>query len=447
MIKIKIDSRQVTPGDTFIAIIGDTFDGHDFIDQAISNGATKIIAQKGEYFIEYIIVSNTKEYLEEYLVTNYAHFFKDLKIIAITGTNGKTTTAYLAYQMLNELNISAAYIGTIGFYANKEFIQDLNNTTPNILETYELLLQCLELNCQVVIMEVSSHALVQNRIKGLKLDAAVFTNLTQEHLDYHQNIKDYLNAKLKIMDYLKQDGVMIVNSDDAYAKYFNYHNLITVGETGSNYKLEKYTVNNNLNTIYFNNLKVTTNLSAKFNVYNYLMALAAVNTIVSNIETIINISSKISAPKGRCEIIPVRGSIAVVDYAHTPDAVLKIITAFKSTKGKIITIIGCGGDRDRTKRPIMATIATTCSDHVVFTNDNPRTEDPKEIISDMIKDLENTNYEVIYDRSFAIKKGLELLKSNDVLLILGKGHEEYQIIGKDKKSFSDCKEVLKLLDL
>lgn len=451
MLNIKTDSRKVTKGDTFIALKGNTVDGHDYIQQAIDNGATKIIAEYGNYSVETMIVENTLEYLKNYLVDNYSEKVNELKLIGVTGTNGKTTTCYLIYQILNKLGIKTCYIGTIGCYIDNDVLE-LSNTTPDILELYNLLLNAQEKDCQVVVMEVSSHSIAMERIKGLKFDLCAFTNLTQDHLDYHKTMENYCQTKAKIIDFLKENGKIIVNVDDLYSKTFICDKSLLLGEEGKDYQLIDYKLVNTYTEIKFNcnakEYQVKTNLIGKFNVYNYLTSLAIVHNLNIPVENILNITEDIKAPMGRCEIIKINNSIAVIDYAHTPDAVSKIISSFKEvTKGKIITIIGCGGNRDPKKRPIMGNIATLNSDYVIFTNDNPRCEDEKEIMKDILKGVTTSNYTVIYDRRTAIRKGLSLLENDDSLLILGKGHEDYQIIGYDKIHLSDKEEVYRYINL
>lgn len=450
MLNIKIDSRKVVSGDTFVAIRGNTVDGHDYIEQAIINGATKIICEEGSYSVETVVVEDTNEYLKNYLVDNYSKLFEDLKLIGVTGTNGKTTTCFLTYQMLNKLGIKACYIGTIGCYFDDKKIE-LSNTTPDILELYNLLLGAKDNGCRVIVMEVSSHSIALERIKGLKYDVCAFTNLTQDHLDFHKTMDEYCKAKANIISYLKDNGRIIVNTDDFYSNYFICDKSLSLGETGNDYKILDYGLFNTYTDINFshndNVYEIKTNLIGKFNVYNYLTSLAILNCLGIEINNIFNVTCEIQAPDGRAEIIKVGNSIAVVDYAHTPDAVSKIISSFREvTKGRIITIVGCGGDRDPKKRPIMGNIASENSDYVIFTDDNPRTEDEKLIMKDILAGVSRDNYTVVYARKEAIKTGLEMLNDQDTLLILGKGHEDYQIIGREKVHLSDKEEVYKYIN-
>ena len=445
MLKIKTDSRLVRSKDTFVAIKGNTVDGHDFIEDAIRMGASKIVCEKGEYKVETLVVKDTKEYLNIYLKENYSHLFSDTKFIGITGTNGKTTTAYLTSQLLTYLGVPNSYIGTIGYFINGEKEGTLSNTTPDILTLYNLIIDSINKGSKAIVMEVSSHALEENRINGINFDVAAFTNLTEDHLDFHKTMEDYLNSKLKILNHLKENSKMIVNADDVNSKFFSKGETYKVGIHGD-YKILDYKFNNINSDIKFeydNNIyELKTNLLGEINVYNSLMSLAIINKLGIPIEKIIKISDKVYAPMGRNQIIDINGAKAVIDYAHTPDAVSKIIdTAREYTKGKIYVVIGCGGNRDKTKRPIMGNIASEKGDFVIFTDDNPRCEKEEDIINDILKGVNKNNYEVIVNRSEAIHKGLSLLEEGDTLLILGKGHENYQIFGTKKSYFSDLDEV------
>ena len=450
MINIKTNSRKVKPGDTFVAIKGFTVDGHDYIEDAIKAGATKIVCEHGSYSVEALVVPSTKEWVQKYIVDNYKDEVNKLRIIGVTGTNGKTTTCFLTYQALKKLGVNAAYMGTIGFYYG-DTKYELNNTTPEILDLYSYFIEALEQGVTDVVMEVSSHSLCEKRVEGLEFSEVAFTNLTEDHLDYHKTMENYLNAKLLILKQIKKDGVVIVNNDDDYGKYFEVGNYKTLGYSGDNYKILDYSQTDKGTLISFmvdgKNYEIETNLRSKFNVYNYLTCLALLNNLGFSIDEIAEVTKSIYPPKGRCEQIAVNGGEAVIDYAHTPDAVDKIISAFlENKKGKVITIVGCGGDRDPLKRPIMGNIASEKSDYVIFTSDNPRTEDPKAILDDIIKGVRKDNYEVEIDRPIAIRKGLDMIGNNDVLLILGKGHEDYQIIGHTKHHLDDAEEVRKYLE-
>ena len=449
MIKYETDSRKIVPGQTFVAIKGYTVDGHNYIEDAIKKGATEIICEKEVLSsVPTTIVENSALYFQKKLVDEYKDDFKNLKIIGITGTNGKTTSAFLTYQAINKLGKKAAYMGTLGFMCD-DYHEELLNTCPEILTIYKLLEYCIEKNVEYVIMEISSHALDLKRIEGLNFDICAFTNLTEDHLDYHKTMENYLKFKLSIIDYLKSDGTMIVNKDDESSIEFinRFDNTKTFGLPKADYEIDSFNIHPNYTDIKFNvdnvSYSVTTNLTSKFNIYNYLTMFSIVHELGFDAESIINITKELKQPKGRCETYKVKDGFAVVDYAHTPDAVLKVVTAYKDlAKARIITLVGCGGDRDPLKRPIMGEIASNYSDYVIFTNDNPRTENPENIMKDILKGVKKDNYEVCLDRREAIKKALDMIKKDDIVLLLGKGHEDYQILGHTKIHLDDSEEIL-----
>ena len=453
MFKYETNSRLIKPGQTFVAIKGYTVDGHDYIEDAIKNGAVAVIAQKEvKCDVPVTVVENSAEYYQKLLVKEYKDEFKDLKLIGITGTNGKTTSAYLTYQMLLDLGKKAAYIGTIGFMCG-DYFKELPNTSPEILTTYKLLEKAKEMECEYVVMEVSNFALDQKRIEGLEFVAGAFTNLTEDHLDYHKTMENYLKAKLLLTDYIKKDGVLLVNKDDEASKKFieRFKNTKTFGYGNADYDILSDDIYPDHTDIIFKvnekEYKVTTNLTSKFNVYNYFTMFSILHELGFEINELIEKTKDLKAPKGRCETYKVKDGFAVVDYAHTPDAVLKTVTAYKElAKARVITLVGCGGDRDPMKRPIMGEIASNYSDYVIFTNDNPRTEDPENIMKDILKGVKKDNYEVCLDRREAIKKALDMIQKDDIVLLLGKGHEDYQILGHTKVHLDDSEEILKYIE-
>ena len=433
---IKIDSRKIKEGDTFIALRGINNDGHKYVIDAINNGATTVIVEDGEYSVNTIVVKDTKEYLKEYLENNYYDEIKKLKLIGMTGTNGKTTTCYLIYQALNKTNKKCAYIGTLGFYLIDEK-RTLNNTTPSLYELYDMLLECVSKGYEYVVMEVSSQGLSMGRVDTLIFDYVIFSNLTQDHLDYHGTMEEYLKCKLKLFDMVTDKR--FVNVDSEYKDYFINDNTVTYGFNDSDYKIEDYDINLDGSNLVVNGINYKTKLIGIHNLYNVLVVIAILKEMKLDINTEI-----LNAPKGRMDVIKKDDNIIVIDYAHTPDAVSNIIaSARKLNPDNIITIIGCGGDRDKTKRPIMASISCELSDYCIFTSDNPRGEEPLEILNDMIRNLNKDNYETIENREKAIIKGIQSIKKNDILLVLGKGHENYQIIKNVKYDFDDKEIVLK----
>ena len=416
------DSRKVNKGDAFIAIRGIKGDGHDYIKDAIDRGCSKIICEYGNYDYDNIeIVDSTKEYLDNYIKNKYVDIVKNLKLIGITGTNGKTTTAFLIYQALNKVNIKCAYIGTVGFYMDGNNYDNIN-TTPVILSLYHMLIECVRNDIEYVVMEVSSQGLYYDRVKYLEFDYAVFTNLTQDHLDFHKTMNEYLKCKLKLFDMLKYNGVGIINSDDKYYKYFITDNCITYGASGD-YKISD--INNS--SFKFNNIMYNTKLIGNYNIYNICVVIIILELLNIDNNTIKSVVSSLDSAPGRMDMINYKDSTIIIDYAHTPDAVEKVIKAVKGDN-RVITIIGCGGNRDNSKRKHMGKIALAYSDYVIYTTDNPRYEDPYDIILDMIQLLDSFNYEILVNRKKAIIKGIQMLKKGDILLILGKGHEDYQEI-------------------
>ena len=440
---IKIDSRKIKKGDTFIALRGINDDGHKYVVDAINNGASTVIVEEGNYSVNTIVVKDTKEYLKEYLENNYYDEIKKIKLIGITGTNGKTTTSYLIYQALNKINKKCAYIGTLGFYLIDEQI-NLNNTTPNLYELYEMILECVKKGYEYVVMEVSSQGLAMGRVDTLIFDYVIFTNLTQDHLDYHKTLENYVLEKQKLFK-MTNDSFAIINSDDIYSNYFILDNKnITYGKTSNDYKI--IDINSTLKGSSFkiNNEEYFTKLIGEYNIYNITIVIILLKLLdTSNIKEIIE---SLDSPNGRMDMINYNENIIIIDYAHTPDAVEKIITnVSKLPHNKIITLIGCGGNRDKTKRSVMGDIATKNSDYVVFTSDNPRFENTKKILKDITCKLDKKNYKIIVNRKKAIKKSVQILSKNDILLLLGKGHEDYQVIKDKKIPFSDKEIVLKYL--
>ena len=450
-VALKTDSRAVKPGDTFIAISNVARDGHDYIEQAIANGATKIIAEHGSYKVETIIVESTREYLKTYLYENYYPLIKDIKLIGLTGTNGKTTTCLMTYQILKMLKKNVAYMGTIGFYYG-DVKKPMVNTTPDVDVLYNMLLEAKENGVEYFVMEVSSHALDKDRIHGLEFDEVAFTNLTQDHLDYHKTLENYANAKRILFTKTRNDKIAIINGDDEHYQHFvlESNNNIIIGQHDSDVKILEMSFSH-LGTIfkfeYLNHeYQARLNMVGRYNIYNYLIALLLVNKLGVKIEDILALNDKLKAPAGRMELLKYGTNSIFVDYAHTPDAVINVLKSAEEFKnGRIITIIGCGGDRDATKRPIMGKAALEHSDYVIFTSDNPRSEDPQMILDDITNGLSGSNFEIEVDRQKAIIKGMQQLKHNDILMILGKGHEDYQITKTGKHHFSDQEEVMKYI--
>lgn len=452
MINIQSDSRKIKPGDTFIAVKCEVNDGHKYIEKAIENGASKVIVEYGNYSVPTEVVPNTRQYLNKYLKDTYKETLNKMNIIGLTGTNGKTTTAKLIHDSLNDLGSKTAYIGTIGFYIGEK-IKDLPNTSVDICDMYGLLIEAYDKGCKNVVLEVSSHALANGRIETLNFDYAIYTNLTQDHLDFHKTMANYALAKQKLFKKLKPEGTAIINVDDEYKNYFlldNNHN-ITYGFKESDFQITSYKLSSE-NTLFnykHNNeeFKVKTKLLGSYNIYNIMGCITLLNCLKYDNNQIIKTISNLNAPVGRAEIVKYKNNNIVIDYAHTPDAISKIIKTMKQfTKGNTYVVFGCTGDRDRSKREIMAKLVSDLSEYFIFTNDDPHDEDPNQIVEDAFKNAKFDNYEICLDRKEAIIKGINLLKSEDVLLILGKGHEDKMIVkNKQVIPFNDKKVVLEYL--
>ncbi len=448
MINIKSDSRKVKKGDIFIALRGISSDGHSYIDKAIENGASKLIVEEGKYDIPYEVVLDTREYLNNYLKDNYKKYLDEMTIIGITGTNGKTTSAYLIYQALNKLGKKCAYIGTIGYYLDK-LVYRLNNTSPDICEIYDMIINAYDNGYKYIVMEVSSQGLSYNRFNGISFDYAIFTNLTEDHLDYHKTMENYALAKQILFKQCK--GINIINIDDKYKDYFMINNYVTYGFGESDYNIIDYKLSSH-NSIFKvknedNIIEIKSPLIGKYNIYNMMCCYIILDLLKIDNKDIVNVLSKIDSPDGRMNTVKYKDNTIIIDYAHTPDAMKNVFTTVKDLNiNNIYTVFGCTGDRERTKRPIMMNLACTYSKYAIVTSDDLHSEDFNHIVSDMIEGNKHKNYEVIENRGEAIRKGISLLKSNDMLLILGKGHEEYIILKDTKIPFNDLKEVNKILD-
>ncbi len=451
MIKIKTDSRKIVPGDTFVALPGISSDGHDYIDLAIKNGATKIVAQHGSYSASTVIVPDTRVYLNQLLEQEYGYIIDEMKIVGITGTNGKTTSCYLTYQILNNLGIKCAYIGTIGFYL-KDKVRNLPNTSVDIADLYGLLVEAYENGYKYVCLEVSSQGLSMNRFQTIKFDVAVFTNLTQDHLDYHKTMDNYCVAKQQLFKQIKKNGKAIINSDDKYKDYYllKDNDNVTFGKNGD-YKILSMKFSSKISLLEYSynnkNYVVKTHLLGEYNLYNLITSISICHELGIDLDKINNVIDKLKMPSGRMEKIEYNDNVIIVDYAHTPDAIENILKTIKPIcEGNLYVVFGCTGSRDKTKRPIMTSMVLNNVTKAIITIDDPHDEDPKEIVNDMLVGIDLTNYEVCLDRKKAIHLGMDLLRENDFLLILGKGHEEF-IILKDKKiPFNDKNEVLNYID-
>lgn len=436
--KIEYDSREVKENDVFFCITGFKVDGHDFAQKALLNGASVIICEKELENLDLssatvIKVSDSRKALAVAASNFYGEPSKKLKLIGITGTNGKTTSSYMIKNILEEAGFKVGLIGTIANYIGDKKIPS-HRTTPESLELHKLFKEMVDEGVDYCVMEVSSHSLALNRVYGIEFDEGMFTNLTRDHLDFHKTFENYYNAKLMLF---KNSKASIINIDDEYGeKVFEdiSGNKITYGiKDTSDVKAKNIHMHSkgiSFDLCYKDDIR-TINLSmpGKYNVYNALGSAAVCLNEKIDIEKIQNGLKNVFVP-GRCEIVTKDydlGFEVIIDYAHTPDGLENILrTAREFTKGRLITVFGCGGDRDKTKRPIMGKISGKLSDISIITSDNPRTEDPDAIIEDILKGIESDNYVVIENRKEAIKKAIKIAKKDDVIVVAGKGHEDYQ---------------------
>ncbi|BDU50664.1 UDP-N-acetylmuramoyl-L-alanyl-D-glutamate--2,6-diaminopimelate ligase [Haliovirga abyssi] len=452
--KMEYDSRKIDENDIFVALEGFSIDGHNFIETAINNGCKMVIVSKKVEILDekvtYIKVNNLRKRLGIIASNFYDWPQKKLKIIGITGTNGKTTTTYLIEEILGKV----ARFGTIEYKIGDEIIA-APNTTPESLDVVKMCKKAIEKNIEYLIMEVSSHSLELGRVDMLEFDVAIFTNLTQDHLDFHGDMENYFLAKEKLFSKLKEKSNAIINIDDEFGKrlYNKYSNGISYSNINGDIvgKITNYTNHNMILEIdYIKKSSFETKLMGKFNLYNIMAAFGAGIALGFSEDVLVEKLSNAKRVPGRFETISENQNfMVVVDYAHTEDGLLNILSALEEIKkSKIITIFGAGGDRDKTKRAKMAKAAAKFSDFVIITSDNPRTENPVEILNGVeqgMKDIDYKNYEVIENRELAIKKGIEIAMKNDIVLIAGKGHEDYQIIGKEKIHFDDREIARKFL--
>ena len=460
---IEHDSRKVGKGTLFVCIPGVHVDGHKFIPQAVAAGAQAILTTRSDIEVpEGIAVLQVPE-LQPALDT-IVPFFHDypartMRVIGITGTNGKTTTSYITRAILREAGYKVGLIGTIQIMIEDEVLP-IHNTTPDVVELQHTLAMMRDKGMDYVVMEVSSHALDQNRVAGIEFDTAVFTNLTQDHLDYHKTLENYKLAKAKLFDHVSEPGkkqgkTAVVNIDDAASETMLAHakcaHLTYAIEKEADLRATDILVHANgaeftLNHASFGKMPLKLHITGIFNVYNVMSAVGA--ALAEHIEPqhIKTALTAFTSVPGRFELVKAGQDFSIiVDYAHTPDGVENVLkTARKIAKKRIIAVFGCGGDRDRTKRPIMGRLAAELADVVIATSDNPRTEDPDFILSQVeagVKEAIGTkHHEKITDRRQAIFRAVELAEKDDIVVILGKGHENYQIL-KDKTIHFDDKEV------
>jgi len=457
---VAFDSRKVNTGAIFIAVVGTQVDGHNYIQLAIEKGAIAIVCNSlpAETLpqITYVIVKDTSESLG-YIASNfYDNPSEKLKIVGVTGTNGKTTIVTLLFNLFTDLGYKTGMLSTIQNKINNRVLET-THTTPDALKINELLNQMVDDGCEYVFMEVSSHAIVQHRITGIMYTGGIFTNITHDHLDYHNTFKEYIKAKKLFFDNLPSNAFAITNIDDkngnvmlqnTNAKKFTYGLKNMASYRGK-------IIENGFEGMMMNvdGSEMYSLLSGKFNAYNILAVYATALLLKQNKEEVLVSISKLKGAEGRFDIIrSASGITAIIDYAHTPDALENIISTINSIRThneQLITVVGAGGNRDSSKRPIMAKIASLLSNRVILTSDNPRNEDPMQILKEMREGVDPAKKNmsmVIPDRKEAIITAYNIARSGDMILIAGKGHEKYQEIKGVKYPFDDKEIIAELMN-
>ncbi|HRP03070.1 MAG TPA: UDP-N-acetylmuramoyl-L-alanyl-D-glutamate--2,6-diaminopimelate ligase [Candidatus Kapabacteria bacterium] len=461
---VEYDSRKCKNGSCFVAIKGNNFDGHNYIQQATDNGATAIICQNYPELsdiktnITYILVDNSKAILAKIAHNFYNNPTNNLIVIGITGTNGKTTTSYIIKSIIESANNAVGIIGTTGIYFGNKKI-DTNLTTPESSDLARIFYEMLQSGIKYVVMEVSSVALIMHRVDCIKFKVAGFSNLTQDHLDIHQNMENYADAKKLLFDNLLENSIAVVNSDSKYSEYMlkdcHASKIIRVGRnSNADYKIIKESKKENGNSFLLfgkhSSINVISKLSGSFNIDNCALSATICDVIkIPQVAIQKGLSLSIGAPGRLQRVVLKNKAIAYVDYAHTPDALEKSLLTMNEFanehQSNVICVFGCGGNRDKAKRPLMGTIAEKLSDMVIITNDNPRSELPQAIFDDIMHGINNSSkVRIVEDRHQAINEAYKSSKVNDFILVAGKGHETYQIIGKEYTHFDDIEELQKL---
>ncbi len=456
--KITSDSRNVEKGDLFIAIKGNAADGHAYVNEALARGASVIMLERDvdtEGALK-IRVKDARTASAIAAVNFYGDPSKEIKVIGITGTNGKTTVTYILENILKRAGFSVGVIGTIMYKVADEMIES-DNTTPSPIVLQKLLRRMADCSLDYCVMEVSSHALDQRRTYGIDFGAAVFTNATHEHLDYHKSFNNYLDTKILLFKDLKRDGAAIINRDDPnYERVKKGSSCETVLTYGLTKESDVYAdrADININGSVFDlhlkgeSISVSSPLIGLHNIYNMIAAASCASTEGIGIEMIKEGLESAGGVPGRLEALEEAGIKVFVDYAHTDDALEKVLSTLVPLKrGRLITVFGCGGNRDRAKRPKMGAVAARFSDHVVITSDNPRYEDPGDIIREIVGGI-TPNYKefsIAEDRREAIREALSRAKRGDIVLLAGKGHERYQIVKDEKMPFSDTETAAEFL--
>ena len=456
---VEYDSRNVNKNDLFVCIKGYATDGHKYADMAVKKGAAAIICEDtikvDNEETTIIKVKDTRKALAVVGSNYYDNPSKKLKIIGVTGTNGKTTTTFMLKTILEEEGKKVGLVGTIANYIGNEKLHT-ERTTPESFELQKLFAEMVDKGCEYCVMEVSSHSLALDRVYGIEFEAGIFTNITRDHLDFHKTFENYYAAKFKLFERSK---LAVVNIDDSYGKdvvrdlkEMGKTNIATVSiKEDSDFKAydEKCASRHVEFKIDMDKTEeFTVDMPGEFNIYNSLGVIAAMNKLGISLDSIKKGLEEVVVA-GRCEMVGRKYNLPftiIVDYAHTPDGLDNILrTARGFTKNRLISVFGCGGDRDKVKRPQMGKIGSDLSDIAIITSDNPRTEEPVSIISDVTAGIDKDNYEVIENRKDAIKRAIEIAKEGDVIVIAGKGHEDYQILNTGKIHFDEREVVDEIL--
>ena len=451
---VNIDSRKVEAGNMFIAVKGTATDGHGYIGKAIELGAKAIVCEdmpERVAGVTYVRVENTEQIVGQIATTFYGHPTRKLKLLGVTGTNGKTTIATVLYNLFREMGHKAGLLSTVVNYVDGEAIPT-EHTTPDPITLNALLARMVEAGCEYVFMEVSSHSVVQNRIGGLRFVGGIFTNITRDHLDYHKTFENYIKAKKLFFDHLPKEAFAITNVDDKNGLVMvqNTKAVVKTYSVQSPADFKAKIIECHFEGMYLNinGREVGVQFIGKFNVSNLLAVFGTAVMLGKDPEEVLVALSKMKPVNGRFEALrSPKGFTAIVDYAHTPDALENVLSAIHGVlegKGQVITVCGAGGNRDKGKRPLMAREAVKQSDKVILTSDNPRFEEPEDILNDMLAGLNEEQMQkviTIVDRRQAIKTACMLAQEGDVILIAGKGHEDYQIIKGVKHHFDDKEEV------
>ncbi len=456
---VGLDSRDITPGQLFVALQGALADGHDFIDEALQKGAAAVLCERLPEKLRpsacYIQVADTHLDMGKVAAEFYGHPSKQLKLVGITGTNGKTTTVTLLYRLFRSLGYKTGLLSTVVNYIDGREVKAVR-TTPDAIRIQHLMADMVAEGCTHCFMEVSSHAIVQHRISGLHFDGAVFSNITHDHLDYHKTFEEYIKAKKMYFDHLPASAFALINIDDRNGKVMVQNTKATVKtyslRTPADFNCR--IIENTFEGMHLNigGAEMWTRFIGKFNAYNILAVYAVTQLLGVDNNEALRLISAMEPVAGRFEYVRgENGVTVVVDYAHTPDAlqnVLDTINDIRTGEQRLITVVGCGGNRDKAKRPVMARIAADGSDTAILTEDNPRFEDPEAILDDMFAGLNASQLERclrIRDRREAIKTAAKMSRPGDIILIAGKGHETYHEVKGVQSHFDDKEEARKLI--